>query len=67
MATDKHPEFAEASGEMTDAEYEEFLSITTGNIAKSIKPGGVLFLCIDWRHVEVLMRVARELGLKLLN
>jgi DNA modification methylase len=52
---------------MTDAEYEEFLTITTGNMAKAIKPGGVLFLCIDWRHVEVLMRVVRELGLELLN
>lgn len=67
VANGKHPEFAEGSGEMNDAEYEEFLTITTGNMAKAIKPGGVLFLCIDWRHVEVLMRVARGLGLELLN
>lgn len=63
----KHPEFAEASGEMSDAEYEDFLKITTGNMADVTKPGGVLFLCIDWRHAEVLMRVVRGLGLELLN
>jgi DNA modification methylase len=63
----KHPEFAEASGEMSDDEYEEFLRITTANIADAIKPGGVLFLCIDWRQAEVLMRVVRVLGLAFLN
>lgn len=63
----KFPEFAEASGEMSPADYEEFLRITTGNMMGAIKPGGILFLCIDWRHVEVLMRVVRTLGLDLLN
>lgn len=63
----KFPEFAEASGEMSAAEYEEFLRITTGNMVGAIKPGGILFLCIDWRHVEVLMRVVRTLGLELIN
>ena len=60
-------EFAEASGEMSDGEYEDFLRVTTANMAKAVKPGGILFLCIDWRHVEVLMRVLRGLGLELLN
>ncbi len=63
----KFAEFAEASGEMSAAEYEDFLTITTGNMAKALKPGGVLFLCIDWRHAEVLMRVLRILGLELVN
>ncbi|MEQ9037589.1 MAG: DNA modification methylase [Silicimonas sp.] len=67
VANGKHPEFAEGSGEMSDAEYEEFLTVTTKNMAKAVKPGGILFLSIDWRHVEVLMRVVREIGLKLLN
>lgn len=60
-------EFAEASGEMSDQEYDDFLTITTGNMAKALKPGGVLFLCIDWRHVEVLLCVVRTLGLELIN
>jgi DNA modification methylase len=52
---------------MTDAKYEDFLTITTGKMAKALKPGGILFLCIDWRHAEVLMRVLRTLGLELIN
>ncbi|MCV2866830.1 site-specific DNA-methyltransferase [Albidovulum sediminicola] len=63
----KFAEFAEASGEMSEAAYEDFLRITIGNTAKVVDPGGVLYLCIDWRHAEVLMRVLRELGLELLN
>ncbi len=63
----KFAEFAEGSGEMSDTDYEDFLTVTTGNMAKALKPGGVLFLCIDWRHAEVLMRVLRTLGLELIN
>lgn len=63
----KFAEFAEASGEMSEGGYEDFLRVTSANMAKVIKPGGVLFLCIDWRHAEVLMRVLRSLGLDLIN
>jgi len=67
VGSGKFAEFAEASGEMTHVEYEDFLTITTSNMATALKPGGVLFLCIDWRHAEVLMRVVRTCGLDLLN
>lgn len=63
----KFEEFAEGSGEMSEAEYERFLNITVENMAGTLKPGGILFLCIDWRHVEVLMRVLRGLELELIN
>jgi DNA modification methylase len=63
----KFAEFAEASGEMSEAEYEDFLRVTTANMSKALKPGGVLYLCIDWRHAEVLMRVLRSVGLDLIN
>ncbi|WP_170482811.1 DNA modification methylase [Ruegeria arenilitoris] len=63
----KFAEFAEGSGEMSEADYEDFLTVTTGNMTKALKPGGILFLCIDWRHTEVLMRVVRALGLELIN
>lgn len=66
-AKGKFDEFAEASGEMSDVEYEEFLTITISNMRKVLTAGGVLFLCIDWRHCEVLLRVLRDLYLELLN
>lgn len=67
VGSGKFEEFAEASGEMSDAEYEDFLSITIGNMAAVVKPGGILFLCIDWRHLEVMARTLRLLGLELIN
>ncbi|CUJ83038.1 Modification methylase DpnIIB [Ruegeria denitrificans] len=63
----KFAEFAEGSGEMTEVDYEDFLTITTRNMVQMLKPGGILFLCIDWRHAEVLLRVVRTLGLDLIN
>lgn len=60
-------EFAEASGEMSDAGYEDFLRITIGNMTAVLKPRGILFVCIDWRHVEVMARALRTLGLELIN
>ncbi len=65
--TGKFEEFAEGSGEMSAAEYEAFSTATAENMAKALKPGGILFLCIDWRHVDVQMRVLRGLGLELIN
>lgn len=45
----RHPEFAEASGEMSPEAFVAFLETTLGNAARSLKPGGVIFACIDWR------------------
>ncbi|NOD36627.1 MULTISPECIES: DNA methyltransferase [unclassified Ruegeria] len=63
----KFAEFAEGSGEMSETDYEEFLTVVTSNMAEALKKGGVAFLCIDWRQAEVLMRVVRALGLELIN
>lgn len=67
VGSGKFEEFAEASGEMSEAEYEDFLSVTLGIMAAMVKPGGILFLCIDWRHSEVMARTVRLLGLELIN
>ncbi|WP_135502128.1 site-specific DNA-methyltransferase [Roseovarius aestuariivivens] len=45
-----HREFAEASGEMTPAEFRVFLDETLGNAAAVSRPGAVWFVCTDWRH-----------------
>lgn len=63
----KFAEFGEASGEMSQSEYREFLHQTSANMASVVKPGGILFLCIDWRHDHVLRTVLAGVGLDLLN
>jgi DNA modification methylase len=63
----QHREFHEASGEMGDAEFEKFTSTIVSNHADVCADGGLLYLCIDWRHIEMLLRVCNTLGLQLVN
>ena len=60
-------EFAEASGEMSRETFKAFLSETLGNVAVLVKPGGILFACIDWRHVGEMTKALTALELELLN
>ena len=64
---DRHPEFAEGSGEMSRDEFVGFLTETLGNVSVCLKPGGILYSCIDWRHVVEMMDAFGATGLKLLN
>jgi DNA modification methylase len=62
----KHEEFAMASGEMTEAEFVEFLKIVLGSMAANSRDGSIHFVCIDWRHVAELLAAGRRVyrGLK---
>ncbi|OYX49996.1 MAG: hypothetical protein B7Y90_05720 [Alphaproteobacteria bacterium 32-64-14] len=48
----KHRQFVEASGEMSDAAFRTFLTSASTQMAASLRPGGIAFVCIDWRHVD---------------
>ena len=61
----KHQEFAEASGEMTDGEFTEFLSITTANITRVCKLGAIAFMFMDWRHQRNMLDSGEASGLEL--
>jgi DNA modification methylase len=63
----KHAEFAFASGEMTEAEYASFLAHCLGCAAHASRDGAVHYVCMDWRHIEILMRVGREIYGSVLN
>jgi DNA modification methylase len=50
-----HREFVEASGEMSKAEFTEFLRLSMTAAAAECRDGAIAFLCMDWRHIgEVL-------------
>lgn len=57
----KHREFAMASGEMAPEEFKTFLSETLGNAARCCKDGAIAFVCMDWRGLETLLAVGREI------
>jgi DNA modification methylase len=63
----RHPEFAEASGEMTRVQFVAFLTETLGHAASCLKPGGVYYSCIDWRHVGEMTEAIEAIELELLN
>lgn len=63
----RHREFAMASGEMTDGEFEGFLNETLARCAAVSRDGAVHFVCMDWRHMDTLSRAANGVYGKLLN
>jgi DNA modification methylase len=63
----QHPEFAFASGEMSEAQFRNFLSQTLGNGVRVSVGGAVHFVCMDWRHISALVEVGRELYGDMLN
>lgn len=56
----KHREFAMASGEMSDAEFNTFLSKFMANCAAHSVDGSLHFVFIDWRHVYDVIGAGRE-------
>jgi DNA modification methylase len=63
----RHKEFAMASGEMTEAEFEEFLKKCLKLMARYSDAGAVHYVCMDWRHVLELLRAGRQVYGELLN
>ena len=51
----KHREFAHASGEMTDEQFEQFLRASLSQCANHTIDGGISYVCMDWRHVSEVM------------
>lgn len=47
----KHREFAFASGEMTEAQFTEFLASAFARLRDHSTDGSIHFICMDWRHM----------------
>lgn len=62
-----HREFAMASGEMTEAQFVEFLGKTCRLLADHSTSGSVHYVCMDWRHVGELLAAGKGVYSGLLN
>jgi DNA modification methylase len=60
----KHREFAMASGEMTDGQFENFLTCGLQKMRYFAVDGAILFVCMDWRHTFAILRASQGLTLK---
>ena len=47
----QHAEFAMARGEMSREAFTHFLNQALGRLKQSVVAGGLIYSCIDWRHV----------------
>lgn len=59
-----HPEFHEASGEMTKDEYEDFLFVSLGPASDRLAKGGLIYVFIDWRHMDEMSAALHRIGLQ---
>ena len=62
-----HGEFVMASGEMSDDEFIAFLASTLDRIVEALAPGGLAYVCMDWRHLRHVLAASEGKGLELLN
>lgn len=63
----KHAEFEMASGEMSGAEFTGFLETAFRNAANFSIDGAIHYQCMDWRHVEEMMKAGRAVYSDLKN
>lgn len=63
----RHREFAMASGELSPEEFSAFLSKFLRSTVRHTADGAILFVCMDWRHADVLSQAGRHEGLELKN
>jgi DNA modification methylase len=60
-------EFTMAVGELSDAEFTEFLKVALSNASSNVADGGLVYACMDWRHIEQLLVASRTSGLDFIN
>jgi DNA modification methylase len=63
----KHEEFVMASGEMSEAQFTEFLTAVFSQLARFSTDGSIHFHCMDWRHIQELMTAGRAVYTQLKN
>ena len=67
LGKNKHREFVEASGEMSEDQFIDFQTASTGALAACCVDGALLYLFMDWRGQWAMMSGIRAAGLKLIN
>jgi DNA modification methylase len=63
----KHREFASASGEMSPAQFTQFLTKWMTLAARYSEDGSIHFVCMDWRHLTEILTAGEEAYSELKN
>jgi DNA modification methylase len=59
LGRNRHREFAMASGEMSVAEFTQFLATTFTLLTTFSANGSIHFICMDWRHMREVLEAAQ--------
>jgi DNA modification methylase len=62
-----HPEFAMASGEMSQDEYTRFLETAFDCLARHTVDGFIHYHCMDWRHTDEMVTAGKKAYSELKN
>lgn len=54
----KHKEFSMASGEMSEEEFQNFLSVSFNRLKEYSTDGSLHYVCMDWRHIKEIINAA---------
>lgn len=63
----EHREFVQGTGEFSSPQFQRFLASGIKNALLRTAPGGVAYICMDWRSLRELDAAATEAGLRQLN
>lgn len=63
----QHREFVEASGELSEQKWLEFLTSVLRQISRVSRPGSIHYIFMDWRSIQLLLEVGRGFYDELLN
>src|SRR6185312_12536046 len=63
----RHRDFAMAAGEMTKAEFTQFLLDTATLATRHSVSGAIHFICMDWRHIGEVSQVAERVYTEVKN
>lgn len=55
----RHREFAMASGEMSPAQFQDFLSKVCKLLSAHTEEGSLHYLCMDWRHLDAVLAAGK--------
>ncbi len=63
----RHREFPMAVGEMTAEAFTGFLQSVFSSIARHSSSGALVYVCMDWRHMQEILAAAAGTRLELIN
>ena len=63
----QHREFAMAAGEMSPAEFTNFLTTALTRLAENSANGSIHYICMDWRHMQELLAAGQTAYSELKN